>query len=69
MKRAYLVLGAESSCTRFITKCLIKAGCSGTTLDWETHEPHPNGHAQKIVFTDPTENCIVWRRSFPHAWV
>jgi len=59
-KKAYLVLGAESSCTRFITKCLVDAGCVGRTGH--------NDHEQEIDFKDPTEDCIVWRRSYPHAW-
>jgi|TARA_B100000315_G_C14285438_1_gene454980 hypothetical protein len=60
VKRSFLVLGAESSCTRFITNCLIKIGCSGKT--WN------NDHEQEIDFKDPTEDLIVWRRSFPHKW-
>ena len=59
-KTAYLVLGAESSCTRFITNCLIKAGCSGKT--WN------DNHEQAIDFEEPTDDLIVWRRSYPHKW-
>ena len=59
-KIAYLVFGAESSCTRFITNCLIKAGCTGRT--WN------DNHEQEIDFEEPTDNLVVWRRSFPHKW-
>jgi len=59
-KTAYLVLGAESSCTRFITNCLIKAGCTGRT--WN------DNHEQEIDFEEPTDDLIVWRRSYPHKW-
>ncbi len=59
-KIAYLVFGAESSCTRFVTNCLIEAGCSGET--WN------DNHEQKIDFEDPTEDLVVWRRSYPHKW-
>jgi|TARA_B100000035_G_scaffold313794_1_gene328345 hypothetical protein len=60
MKRAYIVLGAESSCTRFITNLLIKAGCSGRT--WNQN------HEQEIDFKDPTDDLVVWRRTYPHKW-
>ena len=56
-KIAYLVLGAESSATRFVTKCLIDSGCTGD-----------NEHEQKIDFEEPTGDKIVWRRSYPHKW-
>lgn len=59
-KTAYLVLGAESSCTRFITNLLIKAGCSGKT--WN------KSHEQEIDFKDPTDDLVVRRRSYPHKW-
>lgn len=57
MKIAYLVLGTESSATRYVTKCLIQAGASGD-----------NEHHQKWDFEEPTDNIIVWRRSYPHKW-
>ena len=59
-KVAYLVFGAESSCTRFVTNCLIEAGCSGET--WN------DNHEQKIDFEEPTDDLVVWRRSYPHKW-
>ncbi len=56
-KRAILVLGPESSGTRFWTQILIKAGCFGD-----------DGHRQKWDVTPPdNERLIVWRRSVPHA--
>lgn len=54
---AYLVLGAESTGTRFMTRVLISAGCHGfggfEPQQWDTEQP--------------TVSPIVWRRSFPHA--
>ena len=60
MKKAYLVFGAESSCTRFTTNCLIEAGCYGKTSN--------DDHEQEIDYQEPTNDTIVWRRSFPHKW-
>lgn len=56
-KRAFLVLGPESSGTRWITRWLLHAGCVGS----DDHE-QPWDHA---LPTD--EPLIVWRRSFPHG--
>jgi len=56
-KIAYLVLGTESSATRFVTKCLIQAGCFGDS-----------DHHQRLDFEDPVTDTIVWRRSYPHKW-
>lgn len=55
-KRAFLVLGPESSGTRLFTRILIKAGCYGS------YE-----HVQDIDQEIPDKNLIVWRRSVPHA--
>lgn len=55
MKRAFLILGAESTGTRFVTDLLITAGCLGQS----THEQYFDDH--------PIEgDLIVWRRSFPY---
>lgn len=52
---AILVLGAESSGTRLITRLLIAAGCYGDS-----------GHKQRLDTEAVCEPPIVWRRSFPH---
>lgn len=56
-RRAFLVLGPESSGTRLATRIMCAAGCVG---DWT--------HAQRWdaePLPDRGEN-IVWRRSLPH---
>jgi hypothetical protein len=69
MKRAYLVLGPESSGTRFITRLLIDAGCFGD-----------GDHGQRLDFLEQRERInedvlpkdetpIVWRRSYPHRGI
>lgn len=57
LKRAYLVLGPESSGTRLITRILIAGGCHGT-----------DDHVQAFdrCIPDPL-TPIVWRRSLPHG--
>ena len=60
--RAFLVVGPESSGTRFLTSILIAGGCRGDS----THDqPFDNW---QFANADP----IVWRRSFPwtehHLW-
>ena len=55
-KRAYLVLGPESSGTRLMTRLLIAAGCEGT-----------DEHVQPWDSQTPTAPLIVWRRSLPHG--
>lgn len=56
-KRAFLVLGPESSGNRFVTECFIKAGCDG--------DPD---HEQRFDRTlDGAEDTIVWRRSLPYG--
>jgi len=55
-KRAFLVLGPESSGTRLMTCLLISAGCYGD-----------DGHEQRLDHGLPVaEPLIVWRRSLPH---
>jgi hypothetical protein len=62
MKRAYLVLGAESSGTRMLTGLLIDGGCKGSDEDKQPFDDWKFGDQ------DP----IVWRRSYPwtehHLW-
>ena len=56
-KRAFLVLGPESSGTRLVTRCLLAAGCQG----WGDHE---QGFDSSL---DDAGELIVWRRSLPHG--
>ena len=56
MKKAFIVLGAESSGTRFLTDIFVKSGFAGTAE-----------HDQQYDTADPTEDLIVWRRSVPHG--
>jgi len=57
MKRAFLVLGPASSGTRFVTRLMIAAGCTGSAE-----------HAQPFDNDPPNdEELIVWRRSYPHG--
>jgi hypothetical protein len=58
-KRAFLVLAPESSGSRFVTQCLIAAGCDGDA-----------GHGQR--FDEPNGlktagDPLVWRRSLPYG--
>jgi hypothetical protein len=57
MKKAFLIVGPESSGTRALAKIFVESGCVGSY-----------GHSQP--FDDPwpsgTEENIVWRRSVPH---
>lgn len=55
MKRAFLVLGPESTGTRLLTSQLLAGGCSG---DASHDQPYDSG---EFGDADP----IVWRRSFP----
>ena len=54
----YLVVGPESSGTRFVTRLLIGAGCKGDP-------DHLQSFDQKLPKAEVQP--IVWRRSFPHA--
>lgn len=55
MNKAILVLGAESSGTRLVTRLLIAAGCYGD-----------GRHAQRLDILLIRTSLIVWRRSFPY---
>lgn len=56
MKRAILVLGAESSGTRLVTRILLQTAAVGS-----------DGHFQPFDEEIPDDKeIIVWRRSFPH---
>ena len=56
--RAFLVVGAERSGTRMLTRFLLHGGCAGD-----------DGHRQRWDWFNPprTESLVVWRRSFPHS--
>ena len=56
MKRAFLILGAESSGTRYLTSLFVAAGFVGSA-----------NHAQPTDLDEPTADCIVVRRSIPHG--
>lgn len=58
-RRAFLVLGPESSGTRLLTRIFINAGCYGDA-----------GDVQRLDEGLTGESMIVWRRSVPHnrAW-
>ena len=58
MKKCYLVLGLESSGTRFLTKLLILNGCYGSDRH---HQP-----LDSLNFVGAPD-VIVFRRSIPHA--
>lgn len=55
-KTAIIVLGAESSGTRLVTRCLISAGFFGD-----------GDHDQRLDQEVPNVRQIVWRRSLPHG--
>lgn len=59
MKKAYFVLGLESTGTRLLTRCLMEAGAYGDS-----------GHEQRLDelgFKGHSHEKIVLRRSIPHA--
>lgn len=57
MGRAFLVVGAEDTGTRAVTRVLIAAGCAGDASHFQPFDNGiPRGHDR-----------IVWRRSVPHA--
>lgn len=59
-KKAYLVLGAESTGTRWMRDILISAGCL-CNYDYATHW-------QEWDETPPTtQTPVVWHRSYPHG--
>jgi hypothetical protein len=55
LPRAFLVLGAESSGTRLLTRILMACGCKGD-----------HGHRQRFDNRPISGDPIVWRRSVPH---
>jgi hypothetical protein len=57
MKRAYLVLGPESTGTRLATSILIAGGCYGSAEHQQDFDTKEFGNL------DP----VVWRRSVPHG--
>ena len=57
-KRAYLVLGPESSGTRLMTRLLIAAGCHGSAEHFD--QPFDAG------VPEDGPPLVVWRRSVPH---
>lgn len=57
-KRAFLVVGPESSGTRLVTRLLIDAGCHGS--DKHFGQPFDSG------IPDAPPDLAVWRRSVPH---
>ncbi len=58
MKRAFVVLGPESSGTRIVTQAFISLGCFGNS-----------GHRQTLdrMKLSNAKDDIVWRRSVPHG--
>ncbi len=73
MKKAYLVLGPESSGTRLITRLLIDAGCFGDG-DHEQRLDKQDDESKELLeeaALPHDETPVVWRRSYPHAerWV
>lgn len=55
-KLAVIVIGPESSGTKFLTKLFIKAGCFGDS--W---------HKQRLDNSVPNQKKVVLRRSYPHG--
>lgn len=55
-KRAFIVIGPESSGTKFLTKLFLKSGCEGDP--W---------HEQRLDHHDPDTDLIVLRRSYPYG--
>lgn len=55
-RRAFLVLGAESSGTRLLTRLLMAGGCAGDGEDEQRWDTQP-----------PEGPLVVWRRSVPHG--
>jgi len=56
MKRCFLVLGPESSGTRWLTSILCDAGCAGSAEHQQPWDSEPL-----------RGDLVVWRRSFPHG--
>lgn len=67
-KRAYLVLGSESSGTRYLTRLLIDAGCAGSADHAQPWDASPDDYDQlAIPVGDGAPERLVLRRSFPHG--
>jgi len=82
-KRAFLVLGPESSGNHLVTDLLVHAGCAGGSGDHVPWKPEQRrlgagdakpwdaaegSDGQRWEVTPPTaEDPIVWRRSVPHG--
>jgi len=56
-KRAYVILGPESSGTRLLTKIMIAGGCHGDASHFQPFDKCSFGNLSPIV----------WRRSVPHS--
>ncbi len=58
--KAFIVIGAESSGTRMLTRFLIGCGCRGD-----------GDHQQIFDYENPSKEVklLVWRRSVPHEYV
>jgi len=55
-RRAFIIVGPESSGTKFLTSLFIKAGCYGDA--W---------HEQRLDTEEPSAPLVVFRRSYPHG--
>lgn len=58
MKRAFFIIGPESSGTKMLTEAFVSVGCYGN-----------KGHRQSLDHVDIGDvgDEIVWRRSMPHG--
>lgn len=64
-KRCFIVVGVESSGTRYVTRMLISGGCRGSG---EHHQPLVDQPGTWIpVVPVPADKPLVFRRSFPHG--
>ena len=59
MRRAFLVLGAESSGTKVVTEALCHGGCHGS---WADEQPFDD-----LKFDQIESDFIVFRRTIPHG--
>jgi LPS sulfotransferase NodH len=55
--RGFIVVGAESTGTRLVTKILINMGCAGWDGHFQPFDKEPFG----------STDLVVWRRSVPHS--
>lgn len=67
MRRAYIVTGAESSGTCFLTQLLLDAGCVGKAGG---HQPY-DATIYGVSIPEPRPSFVAVQRSIPHAqtWV